>query len=379
MKSCKLEWAPTTGLSIVGEPASADLLVFFGPRSLVELPDAIGAFRKACPKAVLLGCSTGGQIVEGDVEDDRMAGLALSFDRTAVRLASVRRKDHSSSFKVGEALAASLKREDLAGVFILADGLVFDGAELVAGIASVVGTHVPLMGGLAGDGPDFAQTLVFANADAESGMAAAVGFYGASVRIGHGSAGGWDMFGPRRKISRSVGNVVYELDGKPALDLYERYLGEEAADLPASGLLFPLRIFDPANKEHDIVRTLLAIDRDARSVTFAGSMPEGWVVQLMRGSIDRMSEGATQAAEQARLAQGPESDSAAILVSCIGRRLLMGQRVGEEVEAVRNVLEQEGPVTGFYSYGEISPHAATGLSELHNQTMTVMTITEEAA
>jgi hypothetical protein len=211
---------------------------------------------------------------------------------------------------------------------------------------------------------------------------AGIGFYGPAIRVGHGSAGGWDLFGPRRRVTRSVGNVLFELDGEPALDLYARYLGEEdVKGLPGTALLFPLRIRNPQRPDHDIVRTILAVDHQARSMTFAGDVPEGWVAQLMRGNFDRLAAGAARAARRAA-ASTPTSrngDEVAVLVSCIGRRLLMGQHTIDEVEAAGAELGSGVSRLGFYSYGEISPHNASGVCELHNQTMTVTTISEIAA
>ncbi|HYS90730.1 MAG TPA: FIST C-terminal domain-containing protein, partial [Bradyrhizobium sp.] len=244
-----------------------------------------------------------------------------------------------------------------------------------------IGQHIPLTGGLAGDGSQFEETLVGANCAPRSRMVAGIGFYGDAIRIGHGSAGGWDVFGPWRTVTRSQGNVLFELDGEPALNLYERYLGDEAEGLPGAGLLFPLQIQNPDNADHRIVRTILAVDRDKRSLTFAGDVPQGWSAQLMRGNFDHLSRGAADAARQATegLADGQATNGVALLVSCIGRRLLMGQRVSEEIEAAGAVLGTQFARLGFYSYGEISPHAVSGICELHNQTMTITTITELAA
>jgi hypothetical protein len=245
----------------------------------------------------------------------------------------------------------------------------------------VVGQKIPLTGGLAGDSALFEETLVGADCAPQSGRVAAVGFYGSAIRIGHGSAGGWDEFGPRRRITRSTGNVLFELDGEPALDLYERYLGEEdARGLPGTALLFPLLIRDAAQPDQDVVRTILAIDRAARSMTFAGDVPEGWIAQLMRGNFDRLAAGAAEAARQARTGLGADRDrdGLAVLVSCIGRRLLMDQRIMDEVEAAGAELGSKIPRVGFYSYGEISPHGSAGVCQLHNQTMTVTAITEAA-
>jgi hypothetical protein len=330
---------------------------------------------------MVLGCTTGGQIHEHDAVDDEITGVAIRFNETKIRLVSEMVGSSADSRTCGRAIGEQLLAPDLAGIFILSDGLNVNGSELVAGITEVIGPHIPLTGGLAGDGSQFEETLVGANCAPQSRMVAGIGFYGNAIRIGHGSAGGWDVFGPWRTVTRSQGNVLFELDGEPALDLYERYLGDEAEGLPGSGLLFPLQIQNPDNADHRIVRTILAVDRDKRSLTFAGDVPEGWSAQLMRGNFDRLSRGAADAARQATegLADGQATNGVALLVSCIGRRLLMGQRVSEEIEAAGAVLGTQFARLGFYSYGEISPHAVSGICELHNQTMTITTITEIAA
>ena len=302
----------------------------------------------------------------------------MRFDATRLKLASEPAPGPERSRACGEAIGRALVADDLAGIFILSDGLNVNGSELVAGITSAVGAQVPLTGGLAGDGARFAETLVGADCAPQPHTVAAIGFYGSAIRIGHGSAGGWDEFGPRRRITRSHGNVLFELDGEPALDLYSRYLGEEdVKGLPGTALLFPLRIRNPERPDHDIVRTVLAVDRDARSMTFAGDVPEGWVAQLMRGNFNRLAAGAAKAARQACASMGEGgSASIALLVSCIGRRLLMGQHTMDEVEAAGAEIGASVPRLGFYSYGEISPHNASGICELHNQTMTVTTLSE---
>ena len=368
---------PTPARSIGAE--EIDLVLYFGIREALEGGARYFELREMFPKAHIVGCSTGGQIHNNDVNDDEIAAAALSFEATNIRLACETARSSERSRACGDAIGRSLAAPDLAGIFVLSDGLNINGSELVAGITGVVGERVPVTGGLAGDGAQFKETLVGADCPPRKHTVAAVGFYGSAIRIGHGSAGGWDEFGPRRRITRSAGNVLYALDSAPALDLYERYLGEEEAKgLPGTALLFPLRIYNPDQPQHDLVRTVLSVDRNARSMTFAGDMPEGWVAQLMRGNFDRLAAGAGEAARQAAadIAQYHEGEGVAVLVSCIGRRLLMGQRTTEEVEAVGAEFGARIPRLGFYSYGEISPHAASGVCELHNQTMTITAITE---
>lgn len=360
----------------------ADLVLYFGSRRMLSEPEHFAALRSRFPKAQILGCSTGGQMADGDVTDDRLAALALDFATTQIQVAESPVTDPESSHAVGEAIGAELRGPDLAGIFVLSDGLHVNGSALVAGIARAVGPNVPVSGGLAGDGAAFDRTLVGCNGVPTSDKVAAVGFYGPAIRFGHGSAGGWDVFGPKRKITKARGNVLLEVDGKPALDLYMLYLGaEDSQKLPGSALLFPLRISDPRHPKQDVVRTVLGVDTAAGSMTFAGDMPEGWTAQLMRGNFPRLSAGAAEATQQAvrDLGAGGQEQSAAILVSCIGRRLLMGQRIEEEIEAATAELPPHCTPVGFYSYGEISPHEESGQAQLHNQTMTVTLLSERAA
>ena len=360
-------------------PHDSDLVLYFGARAALAFGSHYRQTRDRFPNAYILGCSSGGQIHNDDVSDDEITGAALHFDSTKLRLAREPAPSADHSRACGEAIGRTMAARDLAGIFVLSDGLNVNGSELVAGITGVVGRDVPLTGGLAGDGARFEETLVGADCAPRNRTAAAIGFYGPAIRIGHGSAGGWDEFGPRRRITRSRGNVLFELDGEPALDLYERYLGEEdSKGLPGTALLFPLRVYDPERPAHDIVRTVLAVDRAARSMTLAGDMPQGWIGQLMRGNFDRLASGAGMAARQAcaSLRAGGNDAQIAVLVSCIGRRLLMGQHTMDEVEAAGAEIGADVPRLGFYSYGEISPHGASGVCELHNQTMTVTTISE---
>ena len=360
----------------------AGLVFYFGTRQMLADGKLYAGLRSRFPDAHLLGCSTGGQLAGLDVSDDTACALALDFGATDLRVARAEIKGSADSRSTGAAIGAALKDDRLAGVFILSDGLRVNGSALVEGVVSEVGRDVPVSGGLAGDGADFAQTLVGCDSPPAPNTVAAVGFYGDAIRIGHGSAGGWDVFGPMRQITRSDGNVLYEVDGKPALDLYKLYLGpEESQNLPGSALLFPLRIFDPKHPERSVVRTILAVDHGSGSMTFAGDMPQGWSAQLMRGSFSRLCAGAAAATQRAVLNAhpAPDAQSAAIFVSCIGRRLLMGQRIDEEIEAATAELSESCVPVGFYSYGEISPHEVSGFCQLHNQTMTVTVLAEQAA
>lgn len=327
------------------------------------------------PDAFLLGCSTAGEICGTSVRDDSVVSTAIQFERTTVRAAYRQLADASGSKAVGEELALDLASEDLRHVFVLAEGLKVNGSELVKALRDGLPSGVAVTGGLAADGARFERTVVCLNEQCVDGAVAAIGFYGDSLRIGYGSMGGWDTFGPDRLVTRSVANVLYELDGSSALQLYKTYLGPHAANLPASGLLFPLSLRG-ANGDPRVVRTILGIDEQAGSLIFAGDIPQGGYAQLMKANVDRLIDGAHGAASACYETLGNQTPDLAILISCVGRKLVLNQRTEEEVETVRDVLGAATVLSGFYSYGEIAPFMSSTKCELHNQTMTITTFSE---
>lgn len=379
MHSQQIIWNPQAGWTPVNaELENVSLVFYFGTRQMLASGTRYSELCEMFPAAHILGCSTGGQINNSDISDDEIVAAAIRFDATRLRLVRQDISDAQQSRNCGETIGRALIGEDLAGIFVLSDGLNVNGSELVNGLVAAIGPSIPVTGGLAGDGADFTETLVGGDCVPRARMVVGVGFYGSAIRIGHGSAGGWDLFGPRRQVTKSTGNVLFELDGQPALDLYERYLGpEDSKGLPGSALLFPIQVHDANHPDSAVVRTVLAVDHKARSMTFAGDVPQGWTAQLMHGNFDRLAEGAADAARQARIGLAGEGDHQfSILVSCIGRRLLMGQRTSDEAEAAGAELGADTLRLGFYSYGEISPHAKSGVCGLHNQTMTVTSFAE---
>ncbi len=381
-------WAHPAGWTPAAAPSLSDahLLLLFGSTETLRNAALLAQATAAYPDAHALGCSTAGEIYGSQVLDDTLVATAVRFDHSAVRVAKVSLSDLAESFAAGESLAAALPDEvalpgeakaigRMAHVFVLSDGLHVNGSDLVRGLAARLPERITVTGGLAGDGARFGETLVLCDGAPSSRAVAAVAFYSNRLKVGFGSLGGWDPFGPERVITRAKGNVLYELDGRSALGLYEQYLGEHARELPASGLLFPLSLRARAG-ERSVVRTILAIDREHQSMTFAGDVPEGAYARLMKANFDRLIDGAIGAAETGYLAIGATSPELALLISCVGRKLVLKQRIEEEVEGVREVLGAKAAFAGFYSYGEISPFTPGAKCELHNQTMTVTTLSE---
>ena len=380
MKIEQTRWMDKDGWCPVlpgGLGEAAQLVLVFASTTLIQNAARCAEVRSAYPKARIIGCSTAGEIFGTQVADDSMVVTALQFDQSSVEGACIQIRAEENSFQSGERLSQLLKSQGLRHVFLLSNGLRINGSDLVRGLTSRLPSDVAVTGGLAGDGGRFQETPVLWEDAAKLDTVAAVGLYGSTLKIGYGSMGGWDPFGPERLITRSNGNKLFEFDGKSALELYKKYLGEHARGLPATGLLFPLSIRTQEG-ERGLVRTLLAINEEEDSMTFAGDIPEGAYARLMKANFDRLIDGAVGAARINQGMLGNTSPELAILISCVGRKMVLRQRIEEEVEGVRDVLGARAVLAGFYSYGEISPHALQSRCELHNQTMTITTLSEDS-
>ncbi len=370
--SKKTGWAPITP-GPVGQ--RAQLVFVFGAKEALKGERFFQGIKEIYPSAYIFGCSTAGEICGTRVLDHSIVATAVEFEYTKLHGQKIRLGE-MDSYQAGKNLAESIPKEGLVHLFVLSDGLNVNGSELAKGLTSHLPGQVAVTGGLAGDGSDFGETLVFWDSPPQKDTIAVLGLYGDRLKVGYGSMGGWDPFGTDRLITRSSGNVLYEMDGRSALDLYKIYLGEHAQGLPATGLLFPLSI---RTRESDtrVVRTILSVNEKEQSMTFAGDVPEGTYARLMKANFDRLIDGAMGAAKNSIKDTGEASPDLAILISCVGRKLVLKQRVEEEVEGVQDVLGPGTVLTGFYSYGEICPFASGERSELHNQTMTITTFREE--
>ena len=378
MKIEQRKWCADQGWS--PEPSAHDervsLILAFGGKQILADPTPLADLCKAYPKAAVVGCSTAGEIAGTSVSDDSLVTTAITFEHSRVQAVQLALDEVADSYEAGRRLALDLPDEGLVHVIVIADGTLVNGSALVRGLNDHLPDGIQVTGGLAGDGERFEETVVFVGCEPKVGLIAAIGLYGERLRVGFGSLGGWDPFGPDRLITRSEGNVLFELDGRSALGLYKTYLGDYASGLPASALLFPLALRREGRRHSPVVRTILSIDEEAQSMTFAGDMPQGEYARLMKANFERLIDGATLAAKTSYETLGAPTPELALLISCVGRRMVLKQRTEEEVESVREVLGAGAVLTGFYSYGEISPFAPAASCELHNQTMTITTLSE---
>jgi hypothetical protein len=354
-----------------------DLIVVFGAVSYFKSATLAETLATCSPASALIGCSTAGEIAVDRVYDQSCIITAVKFSHTYVHAVTTEITGMADSFNAGARLGQALEKAKLTGVLILGTGVAINGSALVAGLESSLPVGVSISGGLAADAGKFKQTWTIGPAGNSDKHIVAVGFYGDKIQLNYGTFAGWEPFGPARKVTRCDGNILYELDGSSALAVYKRYLGDYAKDLPGSGLLFPFAMLDSAQQKHGIFRTILAVDEAEGSITLAGDIDPNGYLELMHSSTDKLINGAETAAKTAQKNHtGAGDNSLAILVSCIGRKLVMGDRIDEEVEAVADTLGKNTSITGFYANGEIARTEFQGPCRLHNQTMTITWISE---
>ncbi|MGA2324354.1 MAG: FIST N-terminal domain-containing protein [Sedimentisphaerales bacterium] len=354
---------------------SAQLVLVFGSNNTLRQLPLLKELAGVYPNARFVGCSTAGEICGTTVYDDSLTTVAVHFEKTTVNVYEVEANSADDSFLAGERLAALVNPANLSHLFVLSKGININGSELVKGLEKNLPENVIITGGLAGNGPKFQETLILSDGIPKNNVISAIAFYGHKLKIGYGSLGGWDPFGPERIVTRSKSNILYELDGKSALEIYKQYLGEQAKGLPATGLFFPLGIRGQ-EATTSLVRTILATNDAEQSMTFAGDVPEGYHARLMKVNFERIIDAAAKAAKNCQDTIDCPKVELAIIVSCCGRKWILKQRVEEEIEVVREIFGKDTILTGFYSYGEIAPVAGSKKCALHNQTMTITAFSE---
>lgn len=357
------------------EQEKAQLVLVFGQRTLLEEVLPYEDLKASYPNAQIIISSSSGQISNQSVIEDDIVATAISFDKTTIKTSEIDILSDSNIDVLGKKIKSDLISDDLQSILILSEGTYVNGTELINELIKQTNSAIPIFGGLAGDEYSFEKTIVGLNDNATAGKIVAVGFYGNHIHFGYGSEGGWGDFGPEREVTESHKNVLYKIGDRFALDLYKEYLGKYAEELPGSSLYFPLSMKENSESA-SVVRTILSIDEENKSMTFAGNIPVGSYVRLMKGNVDKLIDASSNAALKT-VKEYNQKTQLALLVSCVGRRIVLGERVTEELEVVKEIFGNKAILCGFYSYGEISPTLKNVACELHNQTMTITTIFED--
>jgi hypothetical protein len=354
---------------------NATIVFIFGEREAFKEAKRYEEIRELYPHSDIIGCTSSGNILGDSLSSASLVATAVYFEKGFVEVSVKDFNSEENLFNVSKSVVDALDKEGLKHVFLLSDGLNMNGSFLAQGANKAVDSKIPITGGLAGDGTKFEETWVIANDVAVQNRVVGVGFYGDSLSITSGCNAGWEEFGIYRRITKSIDNVVYEIDGQPALDLYKKYLGEYAENLEENGLHFPFSV----KKEHEdwaVIRSVLAVNEEEKTLVFAGDMEEGALARLMKADIDGLIDGSEMAARN--IIQVNNKNALGLVVSCVGRRVVLNQLSDEELESIGEILGTNVQLTGFYSYGELAPHSDKILScRLHNQTMTLTVIYED--
>jgi hypothetical protein len=353
---------------------NANLVIAFGERLFLEKTAPYQKLMGLYPNANIVTCSTSGQISNNNLVQNNLVATAIAFEKTKIRTTEIDILLNPDIKLLGKKIKEDLLSDDLKSILVFSEGSFINGTELINELILQTRETVPIFGGLAGDEYNFEKTIVGLNSDASPGKIVAIGFYGDNIHFGFASEGGWSDFGPEREVTHSEKNILYKIGDRFALDLYKEYLGKYAEELPGSSLYFPLSMKENPLSE-PVVRTILSIDEEKKSMTFAGDIPIGSKIRLMKGNFDKLIDASYNAASLIHKNQS-NNPELALLVSCVGRKIVLGDRIEEEIEVVREVFGDNMLICGFYSYGEISPTLNKVACELHNQTMTITTIYE---
>lgn len=357
---------------------SAQLVLIFGDMLLLKERKCFDEIAAAYPNAAICGCSTAGEIFDTQVNDHSLSIAAIKFDSTKIATAYAKLNQFNDSFEAGNTLAGMLNTDGLSHVMVFSTSKGVNGSAFIRGITQNLPSKVALTGGVATDYNSFGDSVVVCDGIPDDNLAVAIGFYGEHLSVGYASCSGWDSFGPERLVTKSHENTLYELDGKSALELYKKYLGEYADGLPETALFFPLKLRSP-DGNRGVVRSVCSIDEENQSIVSKGEIPVGYYARMMLANYDHLIDGAADAARLSCEAIGEKEPGIAIVISCLARKMVLRQRVEEETEVIRETLGANTLITGFYSFGEIAPFTNDTQCEFHNQSITITMFQESLA
>ncbi len=340
-------------------------------------PQLLKELKQHLPGIEIVGCSTAGEISNVGLFEKSMVLTAIRFESSSSKVQIMNEKVSADQRQSGRNLGQKLKDKNLRGLFLFAPGVTVQGSALLHGVKEAVGPDALLLGGLAGDSGKFVKTAVFHNDQTYSDHIIGLGFYGENIDFSHSSKAGFRSFGGVRQITKANDHIVFEIDGQPALKVYKESLGKHADDLPSTGLMFPLALLNNQQSETGLIRAVLGVNEADQSINLAGDVDSGTFFKLMRAENQSLIGGAQGAAE--KVSKNATSDSIGILISCVARRMVMGDAVEDEIDAALAELKNCQNVAGFYAYGEFGPFFSLVDCQLHNQTMTVNVISERVA
>lgn len=373
------------------------LVLVFGDSAFVEEPAPFLELSDCFVQAVLAGCSSGPVPGACGWRPGELTAAVIRFQDTHLHGAAVQVRQRRDSALMGAALAAQLpavpmQQQDAHGgvaplerqgplrlALLLSDGQAVDGEALLRGLRGGLPLSARITGGLAGDRGATGPAWVY-GCDGRlpaPGRACVVGLYGPRLHVGQGHAASWQPMGMAHHITRAHGSVVYELDGRPALEVYRGYLGSEAARLPASALLHPLAL-TAADGQTPAIRSVLTVDEHRGALLLATSLAEGSRVQVMQRQTDDLALSTRQAAQRAVQALPPGARHLLLAVGCLDLPGADGTMTDAPLAMPwpLSLSRDALPAVGFHSLGELAAGASPGEVQLHHQTQAFTALAE---
>lgn len=359
------------------EPLSQNdptFILLFASSTAYNQAELLESLKKKSKDAVIIGCSTSGEITSYGSKDKSVALMAIYSDAISF-VPGVGNDIKTNALQAGKELAESILKkkngEKPKSALILPDGLAGNGSDIVRGVLEIFGADFPLAGGSAGDDFLFKQTYQYEGTDVMSGNVVGVGLYG-SFSFGIGVRHGWIPIGTSRIATKAEGNILYELDGKPAITFYEENFGSKnivsrSEPFAQLAITYPLGIMAP-NKDGYLIRDPITVDEKG-AITCAAEIPQGSEVFIMIGSREEAIAAAADAAQLALNQVRGKSIKAVFLFNCIARKKLLMRKKQEEIDKIRETIGKSIPIIGFYTYGEQAPLGSEiSACSFHNET-----------
>lgn len=337
-----------------------------------SFPPLVDLFREQ--QIVLFGSSTGGEILfdTGTEYIGNKSAVVVMTDipSTSFQLYFMNRGT-LSSFELGQALGekigASFKHSS---AIISSSGILTDGQALVEGVLSKTGDKLVMFGGLAGDDALFEKTFVFTERAISDDGGLVLVFDQDKIELSGMTSSGWISLGAEFTINRSEGNTVFEINGLPALDMYMNYLNVKEDDLPGIGIEYPFMV--KKSDGSSVLRAVTGIDKEQRSLIFAGTVSQGSTVFFSTSPGFEIMENTREKI----ISYHNENERAdlMLLFSCIARHIALGPLISTEIKLAS--IKWRKPLIGFFTYGEVGNNE-NGNCSFYNQTFTLALISEK--
>lgn len=321
---------------------------------------------QAFPGLELIGGTTDGEISSVlEFQEDSLTFMVFGSDEMDIYAGIGRHVSQDAIAATQQAVQQATSQTPHFPKFCLSipESLTTSGVSILEGLKQALGLEVPIFGGLAADQLRFQQTYQFFKTEVLSDAVPILVFSG-SVLFSHGVANGWHPVGKRSRVTKVDKNVVYEIDGQPALEFYHYYLGA----LPPS-IEYPLAVFNGDNDQDQsfYMRAPSSYDPASGSITFFADIPDQALVQITEANREAILEASQTSMRTAMQNYPGVAPEAALFFSCTARRQILGTRAYEEYALAKGTLAQVIPGCGFYTNGEIAPLQQHGQTQFHNE------------